>query len=111
MYAEITRLRGELERTWSEWSSAVIGHDCNGDQLTRWHPEELPLACQLPNLRLLTTHRPKPDEVYDHAQRAFSCVLHHQRWLGIFKELVPAQHGRQRHPPPRLACLHHVYNA
>ena len=55
----------------SEWGATAIGHDCNGDALTRWHPEELPLACQLPSLNLLTAHRPKPDETFDHAQRAF----------------------------------------
>ena len=87
MHAELTALRGKLETTWSEWGATAIGHDCNGDALTRWHPEELPLACQLPSLNLLTAHRPKPDETFDHAQRAFSRVLHHQRWLGIFKEL------------------------
>ena len=39
--------------------------------------------------KVLTPHGAcfKPDETYDHAQRALSRVLHHQRWLALFKEL------------------------
>ena len=85
--ATISHLRAQLETTWRQWDAAAISHDCNGDALFRWHPEELPTALELPCLALLTTHRKKPDETYDHAQRALSRVLHHQRWLALFKEL------------------------
>ena len=75
--ATLSRLRAELESTWSQWDAAAISRDCNGDVLRRWHPEELPAALELPRLARLTAHRPKPDETYDHAQRTLTRVLHH----------------------------------